>query len=323
MADFLLPKHHHNRTTTTTTTGLETAAWAARILFLFIGVASTAVLTARFAFPYFLSLFSFSSHLPTQLWTAPPYLFITVHFIIMVIWKLHGHQRPEEDQDLPGVLPLPPDLDTRPAELPTEKDPQESEPNSCDVVHTVIRTTSSEIIVASAFDNETKSDAQQQQLPRPPLETEIKEEMNYAASSGPDSIDATWQAIMEGKSSPVKNPLKKSDTWEKTSKPTPVNILARGGAAAVVGTREFKKSDTFREAKTASKDEEIRKEMRKCKTVRESTGWRRRDVLVVGHDELFSKVEAFIKMNYDQMRLQRKESEQKKQHYAEMVSAAY
>jgi ATP sulfurylase len=39
------------------------------------------------------------------------------------------------------------------------------------------------------------------------------------------------------------------------------------------------------------------------------TGWRTRDVLVVAHDDLFRRVENFIKKQHDNLRLQRQESE--------------
>lgn len=317
-----------------TTTELETAAWAAKILFLLVGIVSTAVLTSRFAFPYLLRLVSFSlpklrNHVLS--WLAPPYLFITVHFIIMVIWKLHRNQRPDDavvgrdnssagdSSHLSSTEPVTNDVpmetisDER--DISIEKPPLESEPNT-----TVV--------------DERRTEQWPQQL-HPPPETETeepKEDMDYSVSTDPDSIDGTWKAIMDGKSSPVnkRDTCREKASHAQPKQPTSPATLTR---AAAVDVRKFKKSGTFREATTTSVDEGIavpKKEMRKSKTFRESmtaaapaaaTGWRGRDVLVVGQDELFRKVEAFIKMNYDQMRLQRQESEQRRR-FVEMANAA-
>lgn len=130
-------------------------------------------------------------------------------------------------------------------------------------------------------------------------------------------------------STPIENrsesePSSSSDTVDKQAKPH--SPTTDPPTAAAVDRREFRKSGTFKEARTADLDTVVgaKREMRKSKTYRESSttassaavGWRGRDVLVIGRDELFRKVEAFIKMNYEQ---QKQESGQ--QYYAGILNA--
>lgn len=116
-------------------------------------------------------------------------------------------------------------------------------------------------------------------------ETSVTEE----AASSPDdgnnnSTDAIWKAVMEGGGLPAKPVLRKSGTWKRRQN---VEVMAE----EAVARREMRKSKTFHE-----KEE----------------GWRTRDVLVVGQDELFLRVETLIKKHHDHLRLQRQESEQRR-----------
>lgn len=97
-----------------------------------------------------------------------------------------------------------------------------------------------------------------------------------------ETMEATWEAIMEARNSPPKKELKKIETWNAT--PVVVAPTRRKG---------MRKLETFNES-----------------LLERQRGGLRRDVSI-GHAELNSRVEAFIsKFNMD-MRLQRQESDQR------------
>ncbi|KAG1355206.1 hypothetical protein COCNU_07G013180 [Cocos nucifera] len=122
-----------------------------------------------------------------------------------------------------------------------------------------------------------------------PPETAEEEVASSSDDDGDNSMDATWRAITEGGRRPGKAVLKKSQTWEKCKE-----VKVVGGKT--VGKREMRKSETFKE---------------KAKAIVEE-GWRRRDVLVVSQEELFRRVETFIKKHHENLALQRQESEQRR-----------
>ncbi|KAM0949737.1 hypothetical protein DsansV1_C05g0055721 [Dioscorea sansibarensis] len=103
-----------------------------------------------------------------------------------------------------------------------------------------------------------------------------------------ETMDATWKAIVEAAASPARPQLRKSETWERTD---------RAPATEVARDPVFRHSATFKE----------------------SSGWRGREVPVMGHEELDQRFEAFIRMNREEMRLQREESNKR---YLEMVNGA-
>ncbi|RZS25581.1 hypothetical protein BHM03_00058803 [Ensete ventricosum] len=104
--------------------------------------------------------------------------------------------------------------------------------------------------------------------------SEVKKEVVDAHHS----MDDRWKAILERSSVTVKRTLSKSETWQ-----------GRGTAA---------ERAVARRADTAKKRPEV--------------GWRGREVLVVGQDELFQRVETFIKQHYDHLRRQRQESKKRR-----------
>ncbi|RZR76150.1 hypothetical protein BHM03_00000774 [Ensete ventricosum] len=157
------------------TSGYETAIWATKIAFCFLGVVSCGA-AARAAVPA--AAEALSAALPgfcasLRSWLAPPYLFIAVHLIILVIWKLsdqmqHREQWTVEERTAepgsprrfkafgpaptagllrvpsPGILPPPTTMAT-PAPDPVERSPSEA---SCLTAESGLRSTASSALAS-------------------------------------------------------------------------------------------------------------------------------------------------------------------------------
>ncbi|PKA48026.1 hypothetical protein AXF42_Ash015789 [Apostasia shenzhenica] len=202
----------------------------ARMMFLIVGITATAITIATAAAPYFAGLLSTS--LPQMrrivfIWLAPPYLFITVHFIILVIWKLHGNQRTEgeasQEQDR-----------SNPSEstvlLPTDSADLALDRNMTPELHDG---TTPETI--SSFDP-----------PPDPFPDQLDSGGMSPKVEDGDTLEATWMAIMATGSaaSAANRPrMRKSDTWERYSRTGEVAVAA----PPTMSARRFRKSETFRE----------------------------------------------------------------------------
>lgn len=99
------------------------------------------------------------------------------------------------------------------------------------------------------------------------------------------------------------------DTWNA--------ILASGGAKPVKLTKKSVKHDKILEgvdpkAKVMNSSAVGRKKKKRVEKVLEGRveGWRNRDALVIHHYDLSQRAEAFIKKQYDDLKLQREESNQ-------------
>ncbi|CAL9204017.1 unnamed protein product [Musa hybrid cultivar] len=123
-----------------------------------------------------------------------------------------------------------------------------------------------------------------------PYETEPSPpEIEKVMMEPPDehkTIDDTWNAIMEGGKRPAKSALRRHRREEQGSETT---VPGKG-----------------------LKGPEMPNEKVAPVVINEAVGWRRREVLVVGQDELFQRVETFIKKHYDHLKLQREESAQRR-----------
>ncbi|KAK8955607.1 hypothetical protein KSP40_PGU014439 [Platanthera guangdongensis] len=200
-------------------TGIMTAV---RIAFLLVGIASTAVIIASIVVPYSTDLLSTS--LPrirsiAASWLSPSYLFVTVHFIIFVIWKLQGNnqmhqsakQKEEEEEE-----------ENEEAEIQYQMKPPEN-------ILCAVPPVTTETSVSDPADSNPD--------PADPITTTAPEEAH-------DTMDATWKSIVEGDGggSPesVRPRMRKSDTWERC------NREFSPAAAALEG--KFRKSTTFRRA---------------------------------------------------------------------------
>ncbi|URE21284.1 hypothetical protein MUK42_31074 [Musa troglodytarum] len=258
-----------------TTNGLEKAKRVSKIGFFLLGILSTGV-AARLAVPQAASVLA--SALPRFWaslcsWLVPRYLFVVIHLIILVIWKLSNQkQQLREERPPVGVG----DVKAKTLEPPSAAPPPgELLPESW---HAVLPSpkTAPELAVGSGAGK--LSDPPTKEKPaasssfgintstEPSRETsDVSEELEAAAAAASentvdnDSMDATWKAIMK------KSP---SGGWEKPSgrepKP-PENVAIR---------------------------------------------WR--EPSATGRDEQDRRFDDFIRKNYDQIRLQRHESNQRR-----------
>lgn len=210
--------------------GYETAIWAAKIVFCFLGVVScgAAVRAAMGALAsarpgFWASLRS---------WLAPQYLFVAVHFIILVIWKLSDQQQQhrhhleqwaaeagtaesENPTKIESFEPPPA------AGLPRKPSPEiwrdEISPSpttgevlALDPVEHSPSDASS--LTTESCERSTPSSAfARQKSVQPETETSIAmaEREDEAAASAElenDSMEATWMAIMEKSSRPELTP---------------------------------------------------------------------------------------------------------------------
>ncbi|KAJ0967062.1 hypothetical protein J5N97_023979 [Dioscorea zingiberensis] len=231
-------------------TGLPAALWAARLAVVLAGAASAAAL-ARTSIPYSLSLLS--SSLPRawsafRSWLSPPYLFAAIHFIIIVIWKL-------SDQ-----------MHSRDIHPHSDADPQ-----STKLGDPVSRKPSVEIwneIGMDPSESESRSPdpVEQEKSSDESCVTEESEcRSTVPTSVENDTMDATWKAIMEATASPARPQLRKSETWERPERAE--KLLERAPvtpATPATGKPVFRHSATFKE----------------------TSGWRGREVLGTGHEEL-------------------------------------
>ncbi|XP_064958204.1 uncharacterized protein LOC135609046 [Musa acuminata AAA Group] len=257
------------------TTGLEKAIWVSKIGFFLLGILSTGVAT-RLAVPPAAGVLA--SALPRFWaslcsWLVPPYLFVVIHLIILVIWKLSDQKQQLREEKPPvGVGDVKAKTFVPPSAAPPPGEPL------AESWHEVLPSpkTAPELVVSSGAGE--PSDPPTEEKPaasssfgintstEPSRETsDVSDELETAAAAASenavdiDSMDATWKAIM--KKSPSRG-------WEKP------------------GGREPRPS--------------------------EKVAIRWREPSATGRDELNRRFDDFIRKNYDQIRLQRHESNQRR-----------
>ncbi|XP_072963593.1 uncharacterized protein [Typha angustifolia] len=136
-----------------------------------------------------------------------------------------------------------------------------------------------------------------------PKEEATKTKPEEEEEDDDESLDATWRAMTErGVAKPV---LKKSAAWEDGPRGSGSGLERAQRGTTKKSSAPYKEGGENLEAKKPAK-------IPATTTANREEGWRRREVLVVGADELFSRVETFIKRHYDHLKIQRQESEQRR-----------
>ncbi|KAJ8461599.1 hypothetical protein OPV22_034525 [Ensete ventricosum] len=205
--------------------GYETAIWAAKIVFCFLGVVSCGAAVRAAMGALASALPSFWASLRS--WLAPQYLFVAVHFIILVIWKLSDqqqqHRRHLEQWAAEAGIPESEKLtkiesfEPPPAAgLPRKPSPEiwrAPPPTTGEVLALDPGKHSPSDASTESCESSTPSSAfEGQRSVQPEAETSIamaEEEDEAAAAAAElenDSMEATWKAIMEKSSRPALTP---------------------------------------------------------------------------------------------------------------------
>lgn len=195
----------------------------AKIAAVIIGAAAAAAALARSAaVPS--SVTALSSSVP-RLWSSvrfflvPPYLFITVHLIIVAIWKLSDQKTHRNPNDKPADVIKPLDRNVTPLKTASAEIPAEQEAG------TPISASKSGDSCVTEDEDEDSVVSSRFVLPQA-KEDEYEEEEEEERFD----LEDTWQAIV----------IKKTDTWERSSEQAAVAV-----EAAV--ERTVKRSVSFRE----------------------------------------------------------------------------
>ncbi|XP_042494724.1 uncharacterized protein LOC122074016 isoform X3 [Macadamia integrifolia] len=312
----------------------QMAVWIVKLGFLFIGIVST-VLLLKLTVPY--SVNALLSAIPRlwfsfRIWLAPPYLYIIVNFIIIIIaassrfqqkhWGKNGEEvvieaenenrlQKQERSDLASdylktSTEIWPDMEEIPQEyvekalVYVEKSPEVPSGVSCltdsDEKTTTDLSVSSRFAATKPLETSRRID---KSAAAPPQQT-AKSVGVAKAKKQNDTLDATWKMITEG-GKPLMRHLKKSETWDV---PPRVNDPDSDvdSSSGVTNRRELRKLETFNDASS---------------TASLRGGGRLIREISLSQEELNHRVEAFIKKFNDDMRLQRQESQNR---YLEMVN---
>lgn len=284
---------------------LETTVWAIQLLLLLVGFISIVLVFKTAVIPYSFSKVSTLPQLWLSLkfWLSPPYIYVIINIIIVfvVVTSTFYHPKVNEDQhNHEYVSPRLQDEDYG----GTFRQAVPPEPSS-------IEETDKSEEVDFIFSHETPTT-----LPLPSLDTTMNvfsekttnEEAKHIPSSPEhiknilvteqplpensdqdfDSMEATWEAIIEAGKLPEKKQLKKTETWN-----APPVVMA------TAGKKEMRKLETFNES-----------------LLGRQKGGLMRDVSI-GQAELNNRIEAFISKFNKDMRLQRQESDQR---FLEMIN---
>ncbi|XP_043694783.1 uncharacterized protein LOC122645537 [Telopea speciosissima] len=319
----------------------QTAVWAVKLGFLFIGIVST-VLLLMLAVPY--SVNAILSAIPRlwislRSWLAPPYLYIVVNFIIIIIAASSSFQQKHwrknsEEVVVEAEKQKRNDLGSDSSSLASdhrktsmyiwpdmEEIPQDTIEKALVSVEKSLETcfdvswltdfdekTTPDLSVSSRFDARKLSETSRRidgseaaAAPQKATKSLGLTKPKKQDDDDDDTMDATWKMITEGKGKPLTRQLKKSETWDV---PPRVNDPKSelDSSSGVTNRKELRKLETFNDASSSS-----------ATLMRGGGGGGLRREISLSHDELNHRVEAFIK----KFKLQRQESDNR---YMEMVN---